>query len=427
MMAAVGGTAVAAALSGCSTLLSNNGSQDCGSGSVPDENIKAGLQTFTEGAAAVLGLQAQHGAELAVERINKAGGVGGRKMDLETVHEGDAHVENYKQFVDEGKEVTFGPISSGGHEAMAPEVESQQVVNVGTDGTVTTLYEETVTDPTYSFRFQNYDVMECVTAAREAVSRIGAENIDTIAGINPNYSFGKDEWKFFELAMNKLVPGGVKSVHEGYPDLGASDMSTHITEINNKKPDVTFSSLWGGDVATLMNQAAANNMFSNTKLVGTVLYSAVDELSKDVVTQADAFSGSRNWYWNFPKRSRWGPNKSTFQAARDNWDITPTAHFMSGYGAVTAWATAVDKLVTILGGWPSQKQIASALEGHGFNTPAGYHVMGEDHQGRSNAYSGRMAWSDEIGAAVLEDVNVFTPQEVSPPPGTKAEEWVKNW
>jgi len=60
MMAAVGGTAVAAALSGCSTLLSNSESTNCGGGDVPDENIKAGLQTFTEGAAAVLGLQAQY-------------------------------------------------------------------------------------------------------------------------------------------------------------------------------------------------------------------------------------------------------------------------------------------------------------------------------------------------------------------------------
>jgi branched-chain amino acid transport system substrate-binding protein len=425
MMAAVGGTAVTAALAGCSTLLGGDEGED-GSVEVPDEPVQAGLQTFTEGAAAVLGLQAQYGAELAIQRVNDAGGIAGREMELDVSHEADAYVENYKQFVDEGKDVTFGPISSGGHAAMAPEVEAQQVVNVGTDGTVTTLYEETVEDPTYSFRFQNYDVMECVTAAREAVSRIGADNIDTIAGINPNYAFGQDEWKFFQLAIDSLA-GGVEVVYEGFPDLLESDMSTHITEVNNAEPDVTFSSMWGGDVTTLMNQASANNMFDNTQLVGTVLYSAVDELERDVIEDAEAFSGSRNWYWDAPEGSRWAPNQETFQEAQDQWDIVPTAHFMSGYGAVTAWATAVDKLVRILDGWPSQEQIATALEGHGFHTPAGYHVMGEDHQGKSNAYSGRMTWSEDVGAAVLEDVNVFTPQEVSPPPGTTAEDWVNSW
>ncbi|WP_246308039.1 ABC transporter substrate-binding protein [Halorarum salinum] len=427
MLAAAGGTAVATALAGCSTLLGGSQSDVEGEADVPDEPIQAGLQTFTEGAAAVLGLQAQHGAELAVRRINDAGGIAGREMELDTVHEADAHVENYTQFVDEGKDVTFGPISSGGHAAMAPEVESQGVVNVSTDGTVTTLYEGTVEDPTYSFRFQNYDVMECVTAAREAVSRVGADEIDTIAGINPNYAFGQDEWKFFELAMNQLVDGGVDSVYEGFPDLGATDMATHITEINNVQPDVTFSSQWGGDVTTMMNQASANGMFGNTQLVGSVLYSAVDELERNVVEEADAISGSRNWYWGFPDRSRWAPNDDTFGAARDEWDIVPTAHFMSGYGAVTAWATAVAKLVDVIGGWPSQDQIARGLEGHGFYTPAGYHVMSAGHQGKSNAFSGRMAWSEEVGAAVLEDVNAYAPQEVSPPEGTTAEEWVNGW
>jgi branched-chain amino acid transport system substrate-binding protein len=423
-----GGTALAAALAGCSTLLGSGESKQSGSSAsdVPDKPIKAGLQTFTEGAAAVLGLQAQYGAQLAVQRINEAGGVAGREMKLEVVHEGDSHVENYNQFVEEGKDVTFGPISSGGHAAMAPEVEKKGVVNVGTDGTVTTLYEETVTDPTYSFRFQNYDVMECVSAARDAVERLGAENIDTIAGINPNYAFGKDEFNIFKRAIKKLA-GDVEVVYEGYPDLLAEDMSTHITEVNNEEPDVTFSSVWGGDVTTLMSQAAANDMYSNTQLVGTVLYSAVNDLSKDVVKQADAISGSRNFYWGQPATGRWQPGQKLLDEAKSQWDIVPSAHFMSGYGAVAAWATATQKAVDIVGGWPSQEQIATALEGHGFYTPAGYHVMSDDHQGTSNSFSGKMNWSDEVGAPVLEDVNMYDPREVSPPPGTKSAKWIGSW
>nr|WP_321111500.1 ABC transporter substrate-binding protein [Halorussus salinisoli] len=427
MLKAAGGTALAAALAGCSSLL-GSGQEDSGQSSsdVPDEPIEAGLQTFTEGAAAVLGLQARYGAELAVQRINDAGGVAGREMNLDVVHEGDSHVENYNQFVEEGKDVTFGPISSGGHAAMAPEVESQEVINVSTDGTVTTLYEETVTDPTYSFRFQNYDVMECVSAAREAVQRLGADNVNTIAGINPNYAFGKDEFGVFKRAIRKLA-GDVEVVYEGYPDLMADDMSTHITQVNDEQPDVTFSSCWGGDVTTLMSQAAANNMFENTQLVGSVLYSAVNDLSQDVVEQASAISGSRNYYWGEPTTDRWQPGKELRDEAMSQWDIVPSAHFMSGYGAVAAWATATQKAVDIVGGWPSQSQIATALEGHGFYTPAGYHVMSEGHQGMSNSYYGEMNWSSDLGAAVLEDVNMYDPREVSPPPGTKSANWIDSW
>jgi len=427
MLKAAGGTALAAALAGCSSLVGGNSSDDGGSADVPDKPVKAGLQTFTEGAASVLGLQAQYGAQLAVDRINEAGGVAGRQMNLEVVHEADKHVENYKQFVEEGKDVTFGPISSGGHAAMAPEVESQEVVNVGTDGTVTTLYEETVTDPTYSFRFQNYDVMETTAAAREVVRRLGADNVSTVAGINPNYAFGKDEFGMFMKALRKMTNGSLEVVHEGYPDLGASDMSAHITTVNDKQPDVTFSSCWGGDVTTLLTQAAANDMFGNTQLVGSVLYSAVNDLKQGVVEQADAISGSRNYYWGEPATGRWKPGKTLLQEVKDRWDILPSAHFMSGYGAVTAWATAVEKAVNITGGWPSQKQISQALEGHGFYTPAGYHVMAADHQGMSNSYYGKMAYSNEQGGPVLEDVNMYNPREVAPPPGTTSTKWIDSW
>jgi branched-chain amino acid transport system substrate-binding protein len=427
MLKAAGGTALAAALAGCSALLGSEETDDQqGNGDVPDEPVQAGLQTFTEGAAAVLGLQAQYGAELAVQRINDAGGVAGREIELDVVHEGDSHVENYNQFVEEGKDVTFGPISSGGHAAMAPEVESQGVVNVGTDGTVTTLYEDTVQDPTYSFRFQNYDVMECVSAAREAVERLGADNVDTIAGINPNYAFGKDEFGVFKQAIKKLA-GDVEVVYEGYPDLLADDMSTHITEVNDKEPDVTFSSCWGGDVTTLMSQAAANDMYDNTQLVGSVLYSAVNDLSQNVVEQANAISGSRNYYWGEPTTDRWQPGKELQEEAMSQWDIVPSAHFMSGYGAVAAWATATQNAVDIIGGWPSQEQIAQSLEGHGFYTPAGYHVMSEGHQGMSNSFYGEMQWSSEMDAPVLEDVNMYDAREVSPPPGTKALNWIDGW
>ena len=425
LLKAVGGTAVAAALAGCSRILGSEEADAATGTDVPDEPIEAGLQTFTEGPAAVLGLQTQYGAELAVQRINEAGGIAGRQMNLEVKEEADAHVENYKQWVEAGKDVTFGPISSGGHAALAPEVESQGVVNVGTDGTVTTLYEDTVPDPTYSFRFQNHDVMECVAGARAAVAKLGADNIDTVAGINPNYAFGKDEFKFFTLAIQDLT--GAEVVYEGYPDLLADDMSTHITEVNDAEPDVTFSSNWGGDVTTLMNQGAANNMFENTQLVGSVLYSAVNDLSQDVVEQAGAVSGSRNYYWGSPDRSRWQPNDALLQTARDQWDIVPSAHFMSGYGAVTAWATAAAKVVEVTGTWPTQEQVARTLEGHGFYTPAGYHVMSEGHQGHSNAFYGDMVWDGDLGAPALENVTMSSPPELSPPPGETAEAWINSW
>ena len=426
MLKAAGGSALAVALAGCSDLLS--GSEDDGGNGgeeIPDEPIKAGLQTFTEGAASVLGLQAQYGAEEAVSRINDADGVAGREIQLDVVHEADAHQENYNTFVEEGKDVTFGPISSGGHLSMLGEIEDSGVINVSTDGTVTTLFEEELTDPTYAFRFQNHDVMEAVSAAVTAVEQLGADNIDTYANINPNYAFGEDERRLFSAAIEALTDAD--EVYSGFPDLLADDMSTHVTSVVQEEPDVLFTSCWGGDATLLLDQGQGQGMPDATDIiVGPVLYGSANDYTEGDI-QGNIWSGSRNFYWGFPDTDRWSPGQELFEAAQEAENTIPTAHYMSGYGAVTAWATAAEKASDIVGGWPSQEQIAATLENHGFFTPAGYHTMHESHQCYSKSHFGRMVWSDDIGGPLLEDVSVADPREVSPPPGTSSFDWLENW
>ena len=429
--------AATAALAGCSALL-GGGDDDSGSADVGTDTLNAGLLSFTQGAASVLGIQAVRGAEKAVEKINENGGIAGqRELELDVVHEGGEAVDKYQQFIDDGKDVTFGPISSGTHASMAPQIESNQVVNVSTDGTVTTLYQEggADPDPTYSFRFQNYDVMEATTSALEAVERVGADNIDTFAGVNPDYAFGEDEMKLFSQAIEGLT--GAEQVYSGFPALGASDFSTHISRINDEQPDIVFSSCWGGDASTFLSQAYQRNMFENVgAVVGPVFYGSADAIDEEVVTGTESgkiLAGSRNFYWNIPRNDRSNASQAFFDEARNQDDITvPTAHYMSGYGAVASWATAVEKAISIIDGYPSQEQIAMALEGHGFYTPGGYYNICQDHQGRANGYAGVMEWDSDLGAPVLEDVNVFTGTQISPAPrtseyGQSASDWLSSW
>ncbi|TYL40352.1 ABC transporter substrate-binding protein [Natronococcus pandeyae] len=426
VLKAVGGSAIAVALAGCGELLEDE-EDPLEEAEVPDEPIEAGLQTFLEGAPAVLGVQAEYGAETAVRRINENDGIAGRQIDLTVVEEGEEALENYQEFVEAGMDVTFGPISSGNHEAMVPEVNDQGVINVATDGTVTTLYEEDhpPEDNQYSFRFQNHDVMEALAAAVEATELLGADEIETYAGINPGYAFGFDEQELFSAGIEQLADAEL--VYEGFPDLGTDDMSTHIEEVNSAEPDVLFSSAWGGDATLLLEQGHGAGMFDNIELlVGPVLYGSANDLSEALV-DGPIRSGSRNFYWDQPSVDRWDPGRELFEEVQEEYDVVPTAHFMSGYGAVTAWATAAEKAVRILGGWPEQEQLADILVNHGFYTPAGYHTMGPDHQGYSNAHFGELTWSDDLDAAILEDVNVYDPKNVSPPQGQTSRDWIADW
>ncbi|PYZ02669.1 hypothetical protein C8039_03335 [Halogeometricum sp. wsp3] len=83
-------------------MLSDGATADQGEqsgGEISDEPIQAGLLTFTRGAPGVLGIQAQRGAELAVQRINEAGGIGGHRESNWTSHERSKPLETDNQFI----------------------------------------------------------------------------------------------------------------------------------------------------------------------------------------------------------------------------------------------------------------------------------------------------------------------------------------
>lgn len=433
-------SAATAALAGCGSLLGDsetNGGQT-GGGTITSDELQAGLLSFEKGQPAVLGKQAIRGAQKAVERINANGGIGGRRLvSLDVKDETDNATQKYETFIDEGKDVTFGPISSSTHELLAPKIENTGVINVGTDGTVTSLYEETITNPTYSFRFQNYDVMEVITCTLEAVGILGAENIETVAGINPNYAFGQDEMDLFKRAIDGIIDRDVEVVYEGFPDLSADNFTRHIQTVKREEPDLVFTATWGGDASKLLSQAFEQNMFRSIgAITGPVFYGSADAIEERVVTQTERgkiLAGSRNYYWDVPATDRSDAGQQFFEEAVKQEDITvPTAHYMSGYGAVTAWATAVEKAIDLLGTYPSQEEIARTLEGHSFYTPGGHFTISRDHQGRASGYAGVLEWDTDIDAPILTDVNTFAADQISPPPqesryAVTARDWLDSW
>ena len=136
LLKAAGGAVAAAALAGCAQVISGgSGDENPADGansadSLSDEPLDAMLLTFRQGAAGVLGVQAQRGAELAVQRICDAGGIDGkRKVNLTVKDVAENALSKYRASIDQGVDVTVGPISSGTYESLASEV-----VHVSTDG-----------------------------------------------------------------------------------------------------------------------------------------------------------------------------------------------------------------------------------------------------------------------------------------------------
>ena len=90
----------------------------------------------------------------------------------------------------------------------------------------------------------------------------------TVAGINPDYSYGRDNWAAF-LAIMKKYGIEVQVVSELWPKLGATDFTSHVAALQQAKPDLIFSCFWAGDTPIFMKQAHAAGLTANTRLVLT--------------------------------------------------------------------------------------------------------------------------------------------------------------
>ena len=96
--------------------------------------LKIGITTFTSGAASVFGVPAKAAAEMLIEDINKAGGIGGVKVSPIFVDEGiggDKLLSEYRRLVQEqGVRTMLASISSGNCNIIAPVAEDLKVLNV---------------------------------------------------------------------------------------------------------------------------------------------------------------------------------------------------------------------------------------------------------------------------------------------------------
>ena len=96
--------------------------------------LKIGISTFTSGAASVFGVPAKAAAELLIDEMNAAGGIGGVKVSASFIDEGvggDKLLSEYRRLVQEqGVRTMLSAISSGNCNIIAPVAEDLKVLNV---------------------------------------------------------------------------------------------------------------------------------------------------------------------------------------------------------------------------------------------------------------------------------------------------------
>ena len=192
---------------------------------------------------------------------------------------GSEHVvSEYRRVVqDEGADVMLAAISSGNCNQVVPLAEDLKVLNIMWDCGTQRIFEEG--DYRYAFRTQANATPEMVATALYLLKT--KPDFQTIAVINQDYAWGRDSWDIFSKTLKALKPD-VEVVAELFPKFGAPDYSTEITRLSALRPDVVLSTSWGGDLDTMVRQAAQRGLLQQSTFVLPLAESSLQRLGKDL-------------------------------------------------------------------------------------------------------------------------------------------------
>ena len=435
----VGAGAAFGAVAGSFPMVGTAQAQDKPRGTIPSTSYKIGHMTFFTGPAAVLGEGMYKGQVLAAEEINAAGGfLGRRKIEVLKADEAagtDANVKELRRMKLQDKIDFFcGITSSGNTPALGPVAEELKVLTIFVDGCTDFLFDKAVPNPHYIFRITNIQSADGATCALAAVQ--AWPEVKRIAHIHPDYSYGRNAFDHFTIVMKKLLPHA-EVVSEGWPKLGTTDFGSHITKAMSAKPDLLFSSVWGGDYVALYKQALQYGLFDKMKVATTLaLGVAPHALGKD---HPEGVIGGvhSNYHFTYPAGNRWPLNKTFVEKYHARWKEYPNFQGEGAYTATYMLKSAIEKANKLAGGWPSDDAIIGQLEGMMMAGPGGYvYIRPDNHQGYKDAITGFTKNVPEYPFPILDPDRVITIpiRNITAPPGwpkgepTSTYTWIdKTW
>jgi len=328
------------------------------------------------------------GWELALEEINKAGGVKGRKIEVisrdDNGNPGDAVRVAEELLSRENAAVLMGTFAS--HIGLA-------VSNLANQRKVLFVAAEPLTDKIvwengnrYTFRLRPSTYMQVAMLVPEAAKLKKTR----WAVVYPNYEYGQSATASFKKLMAKAQPGA-QFVAEQAPALGKIEAGAVVQALMDARPDAIFSSLFGADLQKFVREGNTRGLFKGVAvfnlLAGEPEY--LDPLKDET---PDGW-----WVTGYPWSEIKTPAHQKFLAAyRAKWKDYPRLGSVVGYSTMYTVANALNKA----GGTDTEALIA-ALKGLQMETPIGPIVYrAVDHQSTMGAYVGQLAKRKGVGTMV---------------------------
>ncbi|KXA92770.1 hypothetical protein AKJ66_03570 [candidate division MSBL1 archaeon SCGC-AAA259E22] len=381
---------------------------------VPEGPLKIGSQYFMSGAAGLYGDMAKKGIQIAVDEINANGGILGREIDVVFRDEAEGPLKNFRDLVNkEGCKLLMGVDSSGDALNLKPIIEDElKVPCIITHAATPRLFAWEKSKYTFGIRMNEEPV---VNAACKMIAKM--EDVNKVAFVGPDYSYGWDTYALYEAYLNKYAPG-VEVLDPIYKPLGKTDFTAEIDKLKAEKPDVIASNIWGAQLPAFLKQSKQQGLWDVIDYhFNNMLTGHWELLTDEMVPEQGELWGSGRYVYNWPPHDVHPLNDRFVEKFRNRYDTRPPYVAATGYTALYAYKEAIERAAANLGEWPSSEQIAHYLEGLAVPGPMGpVHLRAKDHQGVYTAVWEQIVKEEEGEQPSGTNLQVFPAGEAYPAP-----------
>jgi branched-chain amino acid transport system substrate-binding protein len=329
------------------------------------------------------------GMELAVDEVNAAGGVNGRKIELITRDDngnpGDS-VRIAEELVSREKvDVLMGAFLSNTGLALTDFAKQRKFFYLAAEPLTDKIVWSNGNRYTYRLRPSTY--MQVAMLVPEAVKL----NKKRWALVYPNYEYGQSSIETFKKLLKAAQPD-VEFVAEQAPPLGKVDAGAVVQALIDAKPDAIFNVLFAADLTKFVREGNTRGLFNGREVVSLLTGEPeyMDAL-KDEAPNGWIVTGYPWYSVNTPE------NKAFVAAYQAKFNDYPRLGSVVGYAAVKSIAAGVKKA----GGADTEKLVA-AFKGLEVDTPFGrisYRV--QDNQSTMGAFVGKS--KNDGGKGVMVD------------------------
>ncbi len=320
----------------------------------------------------------KQGWQLAVEEINAAGGLLGRKVEVIARDDAGKPEDALRHAIEltsqEKVDILAGGFLSNVGLALADHAAKNKRLFVASEP----LTDAIVWDKgnRYTFRLRASTYMQAAMLVEEA-AKLPAKRWATLA---PNYEYGQSAVASFKELLKAKRPD-VEFVGEQWPALGKIDAGSSLSALMQSKPDAIFNVTFGADLAKLVREGNQRSIFPKVPVVsmlsGEPEYLEVlkDETPKgwivtgypwDQIDTKEHASFAANYYKKFKENPKLGS--------------------VVGYATMQAIFAGIKKA-----GSTDNEKLIVAMRGLKFSTPFGpAEFRAIDQQSTMGAYVGKL-------------------------------------